>query len=219
MSARPQRRRQDHDHVHHRRDPRRQVRLRGPGRRRPDPAAGRQGGVQRHRTGAGEPPGVPAHGCQGEPSRRRVRQTGSCGGGRGRHRGYLPALSSSGRTQGSARRHPVRRRAADAGYRQGADDPSQDLAHGRAVRRPGAPRRRGDLRHHPRVERRGGHDSSGRAERPHGARRGTQVLSHRKWRDHLLGVTRASSKRTRSFAGPTSGHRRCNHSPNRGGAL
>ena len=64
----------------------------------------------------------------------------------------LHALPAAGKAHRPARRHAVRRRAADAGDRPRADEPPSPAAARRAVARPGATDREADLPRHPRIE-------------------------------------------------------------------
>ena len=143
---RGQRRRQDdhpQDHLRAAPRPRRQ----GPARRQGHhPAAGPRAGQGRYRPRPRraahllppDRPGEPADGCL-HPAPRR---------GRGGHRARLYAVPAPPRTVEPARRLALRRRAADARRRPGPDEQALRPAAGRAVARPFADPRTGDLRDH-----------------------------------------------------------------------
>ena len=86
---------------------------------------------------------------------------------RRRSRARLRPLPDPAPAPGTARRHAVGRRAADAGDRPRADEPAAAAAARRAVARPRAADREADLRGHPRDQRGAPrHRLPGRAERP-----------------------------------------------------
>src|SRR5262249_13535336 len=81
----------------------------------------------------------------------------------------LPPVSGAAGACESARRLPVRRRAADVRHWPRADGAAAPAHAGRADARPGAGARRTDLRHRAHNQRRRRYRAAGRAERPPGA--------------------------------------------------
>ncbi|CAA9535243.1 MAG: Branched-chain amino acid transport ATP-binding protein LivF, partial [uncultured Thermomicrobiales bacterium] len=165
---RSQRGRQDDDAAHDLRpvpSPHRHDRLR---RGRPDPARAAPDRRPGHRPGAGGAPDLRRPDGAREPDARRHSPQGP---GRPRWRSGarlrpLPGPPRADRPEGG---HDVRRRAADAGNRPGADGEAEPAAPGRAVARPGTADGRPHLRGHRPPQGGGGDDAAGRAERPQGA--------------------------------------------------
>ena len=119
------------------------------------------------------------------------------GGDRRRHRAHVRALSAPAGAARAACRHALGRRAADARGRPRADVAAAPAADGRAVARPRAADRRGDLPHRRRAQPRRHHHLPGRAERAHGAAGRAPVLSDGAGARDVPRNARASSPRTR----------------------
>ena len=132
----------------------------------------------------------------------------------GDRRGPRPGARAVPAAAGAAqagRRHAVRRRAADARGRPGADEPAEAAAARRAVDGPGADADPADLRHHHGDQPAGHHGAAGRAERPAGAvpgapgvRAGDRADRQEGHRRRNCCTTRRSRRRTSAWPEPAS---------------
>src|SRR5205823_3894044 len=95
----------------------------------------------------------------------------------------------------SARRAALRRAAADAGHRPGADGPAEALAVGRAVPGAGPAGGGANLRRDPRPEPPGDVGAARRAERPDGAEGGPPRVRAGDGPDHLCRPGRRAAQR------------------------
>ena len=132
-----------------------------------------------HRAIAGRPPDFPAHERRRKPADGRRCDRLQRGRARGRARARLRAVPAAEGAHDPARRHPVRRRAADAGDRARADEPPSPVDAGRAFAGLGAPDRAPDFRRNPHPEPAGRpHRADRRAERQSRAAAGPPRLRH-----------------------------------------